>query len=313
MLIAGPNLTTDRTLALDEPQPGEALRFRRAVVTPGGKGVNVARVVRTLGARALLVSFAPGRTGRAVTELIRDEGLAVEAVPTEGEVRAAIVIQEQSGRVTVLNEPGPRVGEAEWAAYERAIESRLQGHGMLVCSGSVPPGSPVDAYARLVAIAHAHAVPALVDAAGETLAAALEAEPDVVTPNYAEAEDALFGTRGEEAGVAAEEARARATAAAASLAGKARAAIVTAGAAGAALHACGEATWLDAPSVRVTNSVGAGDSLVGGFAAAVERGEDVGTAFVHGVAAAAASVETDLAGGIDAERARELARALAPR
>jgi 1-phosphofructokinase family hexose kinase len=313
VLIAGPNLTTDRTLAIEELRPGEVLRFTGAVVTPGGKGVNVARVARALRASALLVSLVPGRTGRAVGELIRDEGIELVGVPAPGEVRAAIVVLEQSGRVTVLNEPGPRVGEEEWNAYERAVRERLAGHRILVCSGSVPPGSPGEAYARLVRIARTHSVPALVDAAGETLAAALEAEPDVVTPNYVEAEGALFATRGDEADVTNEEARARATDAAARLAGKARAAIVTAGAAGAALHVEGESTWLAAPSVSVTNSVGAGDSLVGAFAAAVERGEDVRTAFRHGVAAAAASVETDLAGGIDAERARELARALAAR
>ena len=46
MVIAGPNLTIDRTLSIDELRPGEVLRFERAVVTPGGKGVNVARVAR---------------------------------------------------------------------------------------------------------------------------------------------------------------------------------------------------------------------------------------------------------------------------
>ena len=63
MVIAGPNLTIDRTLSIDELRPGEVLRFERAVVTPGGKGVNVARVARELGAAAVLVGFVPGRTG----------------------------------------------------------------------------------------------------------------------------------------------------------------------------------------------------------------------------------------------------------
>ena len=62
MLIAGPNLTIDRTLAIEELRPGEVLRFHDVVVTPGGKGVNVARVARALHAPALLVGFTPGRT-----------------------------------------------------------------------------------------------------------------------------------------------------------------------------------------------------------------------------------------------------------
>ena len=65
MLIAGPNLTIDRTLSLPELRPGEVLRFSRVVVTPGGKGLNVARAARALGHPAVLVGFVPGHTGRA--------------------------------------------------------------------------------------------------------------------------------------------------------------------------------------------------------------------------------------------------------
>ena len=70
MLVAGPNLTIDRTLAIGELRPGEVLRFEHAAVTPGGKGVNVARVAKALAAPATLVGFAPGHCGRAVAGLL---------------------------------------------------------------------------------------------------------------------------------------------------------------------------------------------------------------------------------------------------
>ena len=60
MLIAGPNLTIDRTLAIEELRPGEVLRFHDVVVTPGGKAQ--LPVARALHAPALLVGFTPGRT-----------------------------------------------------------------------------------------------------------------------------------------------------------------------------------------------------------------------------------------------------------
>ena len=110
MLIAGPNLTIDRTLTIDELRPGEVLRFGGVAVTPGGKGVNVARVARALGAPALLVGFTPGRTGVAAAGLIVDEGLRIEPVSTDGELRSTAVILERGGRVTVMNEPGPAIG-----------------------------------------------------------------------------------------------------------------------------------------------------------------------------------------------------------
>ena len=75
MLVAGPNLTIDRTLAIAELRPGEVLRFDRVVVTPGGKGLNVARAAHALGHPAVLVSLVPGHTGRAAAALIADEDM----------------------------------------------------------------------------------------------------------------------------------------------------------------------------------------------------------------------------------------------
>jgi len=311
MLIAGPNLTTDRTLTIDELRPGEVLRFSTATITPGGKGVNVARVARALGFPATLVAVAPGRTGRAVVELLGDEGLDVVPVETEGEVRAASVILEESGRVTVLNEPGPAVTERDWEAYERAVVTNLSGHGFLVCIGSLPPGSPPDACARLVRVARSRDVRALVDATGAQLAAALEARPDLATPNLAEAEGVLLGTESQPVEDGSPEVRPRAlNAASEAVARGAVTAVVTAGGAGVAVATASERRWVEAPKVEVRNPIGAGDSLVAGLVGILERGGDLDRAVLIGVAAAAASVETEVAGVVDPQRVRALAAEL---
>jgi fructose-1-phosphate kinase PfkB-like protein len=251
MLIAGPNLTIDRTLAIAELRPGEVLRFDRVVVTPGGKGLDVGRAARSLGHPAVIVSLLPGRTGEAAAALIADLGLDLHAVPCGGELRSTSIIQERDGRTTVLNEPGPAIDADEWRDYERAIEQRLGGHGVLICSGSVPPGSPPDAYGRLVALAQAAGVTSVVDASGATLLRALDAAPDLVTPNLAEAETALGLESGGESVLSAADARPRALAAAEALVRQgARSAIVTADAEGAAVHASGGTSdWIAAPRV----------------------------------------------------------------
>src|SRR3954470_22338763 len=310
MLVAGPNLTIDRTLAIAELRPGEVLRFDRVVVTPGGKGLNVARAARALGHRALLVSLVPGRTGEAAAAMIADEAVKLHAVRCPGELRSTAVIQERDGRTTVLNEPGPPVREVEWTAYERAVRAHLEAHTILVCSGSVPPGSPPDAYRRLSALAQEAGVACLVDAAGETLLRALDAAPSLVTPNLAAAEGVLgLGPRGQ-AVRSAEDARPRALAAAEALVRQgARAAVVTADAEGAAvLAADGAPEWIAAPRVaEVRNPIGAGDVLAAALAAALERGEGLSVAAREGVAAASASVESPTAGELDPARVRELA------
>jgi 1-phosphofructokinase family hexose kinase len=309
MLIAGPNQTIDRTAAIAELRPGEVLRFEEVVVTPGGKGVNVARAARDLGAPAVLVGLVPGRTGAAAAAMLADEGVDLVGVAVPGEVRATTVVLERSGRVTVMNEPGPPLSPADWERYEAAVVERLAGHRVLACSGSLPPGAPADAYARLARRAAAAGATAIVDVTGAQLAAALAAGADVVTPNLAEAEGLLHG-RADETVEAGEEAevRARAQAAAAELVARgARRAVVTAAAAGAAA-ADGEATiWLAAPRVTVGNPVGAGDAFVAGLGVALERDERFERAVALAVAAAAASVETPRAGTLDPRRAAALA------
>jgi 1-phosphofructokinase family hexose kinase len=301
MLIAGPNLTIDRTAALAELRPGEVLRFDRVEVAPGGKGLHVARAARALGHPALLVAFVPGHTGRAAAALIAEEGIELSGVPSGGELRSTAIVQERGGRTTVLDEPGPRVDERRWADYENAVRGRLTSRSVLVCSGPMPPGTPADGYGRLTAIARAAGTRSIVDAAGSPLLRALDAAPDLVTPNLAEAEGALgLGTNGD--------AQPRALAAAEALLRQgARAAVVTAGAAGAAVAADGVAEWIAAPRVaEVRNPIGAGDAFLAALAGAWERGDELAAAAHAGVAAGAASVEWPTAGGLDPARARVL-------
>jgi 1-phosphofructokinase family hexose kinase len=313
MLIAGPNLTIDRTSAIPALRPGEVLRTGVVAVTPGGKGLNVARAARALGVPAVLAAFVPGHTGRAAAALIGEEGVTLAGVPVDGELRSTAVFLEPGGRATVINEPGPPLAAGDWAALEAAVDAALPGHGVLVCSGSLPPESPDDGYALLARHAREAGCLTVVDAGGALLAAALAAHPDVVTPNLAEAEGLLHG-RADESVEASPDARPRAEAAAAALVrAGAGAAVVTAAAAGAAVAAGGETTWIAAPPVdAVRNPIGAGDVLTAALAAALEDGDDVLTAARRGVAAAAASVEAPRAGDLDPARMAELLGLVSP-
>ena len=281
-------------------------RLADVTVTPGGKGLNVARAARRLGTPAALVAFLPGHTGRAAAALVAEEGVTLQGVFVGGEIRSTSVILEHDGRATVLNEPGPPLEDRDWNRLEAVVEDALPAHGVLVCSGSLPPGAPEDGYGQLARRAREAGRPSVVDAGGPALRAALAARADVVTPNLGEAEGLLHG-RAEEAVDAAPDARPRAEAAAAQLVrAGARAAVVTAAGAGAAVAGAGETAWLPAPDVTVRNPIGAGDVLTAALAAALERGEPLADAARQGIAAAAASVEDPRAGDFDPQRMAEL-------
>lgn len=294
-------------MRLSALRPGQVLRATQVVVTPGGKGLNVGRTARALGRSAVLVGLVPGRLGATAAQMIAEEGVTLRGVPCGGEIRSTAVLLEDDGRITVINEPGPPLDASGWARYEREIESGLQqGASALVCSGSCPPGTPGDAYARLVSLARAHGALGVVDATGELLARSLEAGADVVTPNLGEAEGLLFGTEGEPMDAAAN-ASERAVKAARGLHERgAGTAVVTAADAGVAVVNGSGAWWAPAVPVRARNTVGAGDAFVTAFTLTLVDGQPLDAAIREGIATAAASVETEVGGMVDAARARQL-------
>ena len=302
MLVLGANLAVDRTLRMARLVPGQVIRPREAVATAGGKAVNVVRAARAHGVRAVLIANLPGRAGTLLAELLAEEGHDLRPIVTTGEARAALILLEDSGRTTVVNEPGPPLTRDGAVRLLAAVRDELATgrHGVVVATGSLPPGAPVDLYRQVLDLARAAGSRCIVDASGDALAATLPHGPDIVSPNLAEAEVLLLGAEGEEVDPEGHDVRARATAAAAQLvAAGARAALVSAGRHGVAGHDEAGGFWVDAPAVAVRNAIGAGDSLVAGLGAALERGRPFRDATVVGVATAGASVAHDLAGGVE--------------
>lgn len=302
MIVLGANLTIDRTLYLECLVPGHVIRPSRALATAGGKAVNVCRAATAHGVRPRLVANLPGRMGAVVGDLLDQEGHDVRRVATSGEIRSAIVIIEDDLRATVLNEPGPELSAADQAALLDAFEADCTGHGVAVASGSLPPGhGTAGLYAELVTRAHRQGLRVVLDAARTDLLAALPARPDVVTPNLSEALAVLTGRPAAESVEAdGTDPRSAAIDAAQALRGRgAGAALVTVGRHGVAGAAADGTFWLDAPSVPQVNPIGAGDSFAAGLACGLERGLALTEATTLAVATGAASVASDLAGGVD--------------
>ncbi len=308
MLIATPNLCLDRTEWVAEVVAGSVLRARAVEVTAGGKGVNVARVLRAFGREATIVGLAADNDRERLLSLLADEGAHVVGVAMPGDVRMAVImIEERTQRTTVLNEPGTTIDGDTWARYRHAVINLLPGQELLVCNGSLPPGAPVDGYGELVAAARAAGVPVIVDTAPGPLRAALPSGPDLVSPNLEEAEAAISGDAGDLLLSTGSDLAERAEAAARTLlALGARRAAVTVGELGVVLADGAGLTWVPTVPVDVVSAVGAGDSFVAGLAIALVSGADWAEAAARGVATASASCEQLRAGGVDPERVEEL-------
>lgn len=313
MLIVNPNLAIDRTIRLERLEPGTVIRTGAAVTTLGGKGVNVARIARRYGHDATIVSFLAEADAALLGALAAAEGAQLAGITVPGTARGASILLERSGRVTVLNEPGVVVTAQHLVALGALVGERASGNRTLVCSGSLPPGAPADAYATLVALGRAAGLTTVVDAHSAALGQVLASAPDVVSPNLHEAEAVLFGTTGEPVEPTGPDVVARAAAAVAGLRARgARDAIVSAGSHGVAFSVGAATWWCPAPSVEVVNPIGAGDSLVGGLVHALESGRAWPDAVAFAVAVASASCEDERAGGVDPDRVEQLVAGLAP-
>jgi 1-phosphofructokinase family hexose kinase len=315
VLIATPNLCLDRTEMVSAVVAGGVMRARSVEVTAGGKGVNVARVLRAFGQHPPIVGLVAERNGPELLDLLAGEGATVVPVSTPGWVRQAIVmVEEQAGRITVLNEPGPLISSQVWAQYKDSVGARLGGQRLLVCAGSLPPGVPLDGYGQLVELAGKAGVLSIVDTAPKPLAATLPYGPGLVTPNLEEAEAALSGAAGDVLHADATDVPGRAAKAALELCQRgARRAAVTAGADGVAFAESGVVRWLPAVPVDVVSAVGAGDSFVAGLATELlglpelpPTGDQWIAALHRGIATAAASCERLRAGGVEPERVAQL-------
>ena len=243
--------------------------------------------------------------------LAAGEGAELAAMPVSGIVRAASVMLERSGRVSVFNEPGPTVEEIDWTRLLGEVERRAPGHQTVVCSGSLPPGSPVDGYARVVLAARGPACAASWTRPARFWQAALTAHPDVVSPNLAEAETLRSVAAIEGVEPVGEMVVQRAVEAAQALVALApgmpwSVPVATAPRSAMAAKRCSAG----APRVSVVSPIGAGDSLVGGLVDALEHGQQFKDAVRFALAVASASCEQPVAGAVDVSRARELAASL---
>jgi len=308
-LIACPNLSLDRTIRVERAALGWVHRSIETDIRGGGKGVNVARALRAMGRDASVFGIAAGRTGTAVLGLLTDEGIDAVPVGATGETRSCLtVLSEQPP--TVFNESGPHIDDEVWSRYETTITPELDGTGVFVFSGSLPPGAPVDSAARLVDRARAAGCITICDTSRAYLEGALGARPDIVKPNLSEAL-ALLGDEQVESVDAPAHALQRASEAATELRSRGpETVIVSAGAEGVVYATADTTRAVPSPKVEVVNPVGAGDCFIAGLIMELESGSDVHEAVLTGVAMGAAGCETVPAGSVVAGRVRQLRSSL---
>ncbi|MDX3117632.1 1-phosphofructokinase family hexose kinase [Streptomyces scabiei] len=282
------NTALDLTYRVPALRPHASHRVTDVRERPGGKGLNVARVLAALGHEVTVTGFTGGATGRRVQELLTGTaGVADALVPVAGATRRTIaVVDAHAGDTTQLNEPGPLVTPSEWSAFQEAYEGLLADADAVALCGSLPPGVPVGAYAVLIRTARAAGVPVLLDTSGEPLRRGVAARPDIVKPN---ADELAELTGSHEPLRATQDARRRG----------ARSVVASLGAEG-LVAATPEGRWRATPPARVRgNPTGAGDSVCAGLLSGLVERLPWPDRLTRATALSAATVPTPTAGEFD--------------
>lgn len=267
--------------------PNGKLRCAKPVYIPGGGGINVSRAIRRLGGESVALFPAGGAVGNRVIELLARESIATNVVRIAEETRENVNVLEEDTRLEYrFIVPGPQLGIEEWRHVLRAVHSLTPPPDYLVASGSLPPGTPVDFYARLATLCAERGIRLIVDTSGAPLRHAGGKGTFLIKPNVGE----LMLASGSD-GLVSDGAVAVAATTLVDT-GRSDVVVVSAAAGGAILVDRDGTRRIPAPVVPIGSRVGAGDSMVAGITTALARGWRLDDAVMFGVAAGSAAVMT---------------------
>jgi 1-phosphofructokinase family hexose kinase len=296
------NAAIDKSLAVPNFRLGRRHRTVEQRTMAGGKGVNIARTLKSLGQPVIATGFAGGATGTRIVEQLTEESILNDFVRIREESRTnTSVLDPTTGEQTEINERGPSVSEHELELFRDKLLYLARGAAIVVFAGSLPRGVEPDVYASLIHDLERSEVTTVVDTDGEPLRHAVRAEPDLVSPNVLEAEE-LVGHE-----FSSEEERSLAMGEIAELGPKEVIMTLPDG--------CLAQVLLDGQAQLKRAQIeqrepiakrGSGDALLAGYLAARYEGRPQDQCLRFGVACGAESTGRFGAGSIDAREARRL-------
>lgn len=280
------NPAIDKTVVIENLSPGQVNRVASVRVDAGGKGINVSKCLRALGADTVAAAILAGSAGKQLEDMLKALNIPVLQVNVPGQSRTNLkIIDPVKKENTDINEPGPKVMPEDLEALRLMLGSKVKKGDSIVLSGSLPAGVEADLYRVWTTYFRELGAAVFLDADGEPMAQGIQASPYMIKPNNHELARLLGkeklsleemcseGKHLVESGI--------------------REVVISLGGDG-ALFVSNEGVFhAEGLSVPVKSTVGAGDSMVAAMVYSKEKGLDRETAIRLAVAMGAASVMQD--------------------
>lgn len=279
------NAAIDKTIIVSSFEIDKIHRPESVIALAGGKGCNVARALKTLGEFPVVSGWVGGFAGQFIEAELHREDIQTTFIHTDFESRTCTsILDREKQTMTEIYEAGEPVPAEKVSQLQDHIRVIIGNYKAITLSGSLPPGVPLDFYARVIEIAHAAGVLTFLDTSGEALRKGIEARPFFVKPNETEAKS-LLGLKSHEAFDFAQ--------AAAEISKRYRTNILLSLGAEGAVAARGDDIFVvKSPSVEAKSAVGSGDCTLAGLTYGTLHGFSFEESIVCGVAAGTANTLT---------------------
>lgn len=278
------NPCIDKNVSIDKLEFGEVNRVNKSEERPAGKGYHVALMSHILEAKASCIGFNYEANGQVFDRVFESIKVPYEFVTVEGRVRTNYKLLDESNHVTTeINEKGGLVNQNDYNKMKKMVIDYAKNASILSLSGSVPQGIEPTVYRDLmIEIRKECDVKIAVDAEEELLAYALQAKPDLIKPNIYEIEN-TFGTviKTQQDAMNAIDRL---------IEGGIGCVCLSMGGEGAIIANKNEKWFAHPLKVKVKGTTAAGDSMLAGVCAGIERGYTIQEQLRLGAAAATATV-----------------------
>ena len=177
----------DKTVILPGFRVDQVNRIQSLRLDPGGKGINVSKVLLSLGADSLATGILGGGTGRYIENSLREMGIASDFVWVKEETRTNLkVVDPQEHTNTDINEPGTPVAPEVIEAVYRKVEAAASPGDIVVMAGKAPSSAPDTVFADWITRLRSRSVQTYLDADAGLLIEGVKAKPTLIKPNDVE-------------------------------------------------------------------------------------------------------------------------------
>ncbi len=187
------NPALDKTANIAPLVPGGLNRIESSTIDAGGKGINVSKLIKNLGGKSIATGFVGGSTGSALLAMLDNLSLVHDFIDVEGTTRINLKLLDKVNGITEVNDPGVQVTKKEEEALLAKLYSFIENtpenaseKTLFVLAGSMHKDASKDFYRELTKNLKARNAIVFVDADGEAFKEALKAEPDFIKPNKEE-------------------------------------------------------------------------------------------------------------------------------